>query len=97
MSVAEKKGGQGGLEPPLIYKWGGSAPLLKINAQSCHKVLANKNLTHMNTIRAGAQKVYLCKKGHNFQPYILIGPTPTIIKMYCCQVWGVALYQKSLD
>ena len=47
--------------------------------------------------RAGAQKVYLCKKGHNFQPYILIGPTPTIIKMYCCQVWGVALYQKSLD
>ena len=23
--------------------------------------------------RPGTQKVYLCKKGHNFQPYILSG------------------------
>ena len=47
--------------------------------------------------RAGAQKVYLCKKGHNYGPHFLERSTPLIIKKCCCQVWGVALYLKSLN
>ena len=46
--------------------------------------------------RAGAQKVYLCKKGHNYGPHFLVRSTPLIIKKCCCRVWGVALYLKSL-
>ena len=44
--------------------------------------------------RAGAQKVYLCKKDHNYGP---VWSTPLIIKKCCCRVWGVALYLKSLN
>ena len=54
-------------------------------------------LGYLIPVVAGAQKVYLCKKGHNYGPHFLMRSTPLIIKKCCCRVWGVALYLKSLN
>ena len=74
-------------------------PKLSYNLISVSRVSEKGKIVKFtkSACRAGAQKVYLCKKGHNYGPDFLVLSTSIIIKKCCCRVWGVALYLKSLN
>ena len=52
------------------------------------KIMVQRVYKHISPI--------VLEKGHNCGPQFLVWPTPLVIKMCCCRVWGVASYLKSV-